>query len=282
MARRLALLCPLLLLGGCQRVERAPTRAWVAPRTAGAPTTKAASRPTTKPTRIAKLQLRKALMDSSGDTSLSGAKRVRAALKRARPIVKKLFAKAGVRFPPRELLFRVYKEEEHLEVWARASRRARFVRVAIYKICSTSGALGPKKREGDGQVPEGFYSIDFYHPRSTYYLAMRINYPNRRDRKLKYTGSAIMIHGNCVSVGCLAMTDARIEELWAITDGVRRKRRVRVNIYPQRDLKAAIAKADSVKLKAFWRNLAAGHAYFDKHGRLPRVGVDKQGRYSFK
>ncbi len=272
----------LALLGGCPR-ERAPARSWVSPRAAGGPAREAASRPTAAKTgRAKKLPIRPYLMESSGDTSLSGAKRSQAALKRAGPIVRELFKNAGVRFPPQALLFRVYKQEKHLEVWARDTSRSTYRRIAIYQICATSGDLGPKKKEGDGQVPEGFYSVDFYHPRSTFYLAMRISYPNRRDRELKYTGSAIMIHGNCASVGCLAMTDARIEELWAMAYPMRRKRRVRVHIYPRRDLNKAIREAKSKELKAFWRNLAQGHAAFDKHRRLPRIRVSKEGAYRFQ
>jgi murein L,D-transpeptidase YafK len=117
--------------------------------------------------------------------------------------VKQLFASAKVAFPPRQLLLRAFKKEKQLEVWASSKEGEALQHVANYEICRLSGGLGPKKKEGDWQVPEGFYAIDHYKDKSDYYLALRVNYPNRRDRQLRYSGSAIMIHGRCVSIGCL-------------------------------------------------------------------------------
>jgi murein L,D-transpeptidase YafK len=155
------------------------------------------------------------------------------------------------------------------------------VRVATYSICSTSGSAGPKKAEGDGQVPEGFYTLDYYKRKSTYYLAMRVNYPNARDRQLKYTGSAIMIHGKCVSIGCLAMTDDRIQELWVLARSASKYGRVHVHIYPRRDLAKAIASTKDKALQAFWRNLQQGHALFERNRTIPRIGA-KNGVYQFR
>ncbi|MCK5797283.1 MAG: L,D-transpeptidase family protein, partial [Deltaproteobacteria bacterium] len=278
---------------GCQRVDGAPSPP---PRTPTAhpsatqhtPKPSATSQPSSKPSTskrlsaIPKPKVRPYDDTYTGDSSLSGARRARHALAAKGTIVRALFTAAGVPFPPRQLLFRVYKREMHLEVWAQGRANAPFSRVATYAICATSGDSGPKRREGDGQVPEGFYSIDLYNPHSSYYLAMRVSYPNKRDRRLHHTGSAIMIHGNCVSIGCLAMTDARIEELWTMADAVRRKRRVHVHIYPQRDLAAAISKAKDPKLAAFWKNIRVGKDLFDARHTIPRIAVDRHGRYTFR
>lgn len=217
-----------------------------------------------------------------GDASLSGSARVKAAEKNKLAEVKGLFKDASVAYPPARLLFRVYKEQRVLEVWAAGKAQDPLTHVATYPVCSASGALGPKLVEGDGQVPEGFYSLDFYHARSTFYLAMRVNYPNARDRLLRRTGGAIMIHGNCVSIGCLAMTDERIQELWLMASAAKAHGPVPVHIFPSCDLASVIRKASSPALAAFWENLKKGHDQFERTHRLPRISHDRTGTYLFK
>lgn len=220
--------------------------------------------------------------DFSGDRSWSGAARVRRAWKEKRAVVVQLMKAAGLHWPPRRVLLRAYKKEKELEVWAASERRGRLVPVARYAICADSGGLGPKKAEGDGQVPEGFYKTTIFMPKTAYWMGMHIDYPNGRDRQLKRTGSAIMIHGSCASIGCLAMTDERIQEIWLFTRGLRPRRAVPVHIYPARDMKALIAKTKDAKLKAFWQNLAHGRAFVDQNGRVPRIGWTKTGVYTFR
>ena len=220
--------------------------------------------------------------DWSGDSSLSGAKRSALARKNKLAEATALFKKAKLKWPPRQLLLRVYKAQQVMEVWASDKASGKLTQVANYAICATSGYAGPKKREGDGQVPEGFYTIDYFKNRSTFYLALRVSYPNRRDRKLKYTGSAIMIHGNCVSIGCMAMTDERIQELWVMARAMRKARRkVTVHIFPSCDMQGAISGAQSPKLKAFWQNIQLGFSRFNASNELPRWKVGKLGEYVF-
>ncbi len=197
--------------------------------------------------------------------------------------VKELFEDAGLRFPPKQLLLRAFKDERELEVWANDRRGDPLTHVATYRICAGSGELGPKKAEGDYQVPEGFYKIDLFNPRSRFHLSMRISYPNRRDRALGYTGSAIMIHGNCVSIGCLAMSDARMEELWVMTKALPDGERARVHLFPGRDLDGLIARETTrdPDLAAFWTVLKRGKDAFEADRRMPAIRVER-GAYVFE
>ncbi len=216
------------------------------------------------------------------DSKRSGAAREAAALANKEAEVKALFAEAGVDFPPKQVLFRVFKKESDLEVWATDDLGEPMRPISTYRICSASGHAGPKTRSGDEQVPEGFYEIDFFKPRSDYYLALHINYPNRRDRSQRSTGSAIMIHGNCVSIGCLAMSDDRIQELWVIGRSLK-KGRVQVHLFPQRKMQALVDRTKDVELKEFWRSLAKGKRLFDADPRLPKkINFDGEGRYLFE
>ena len=115
------------------------------------------------------------------------------------------------------LLLRAYKKEAEIEVWKRAGS-GRFVHVKTYPICRWSGQLGPKRKTGDRQTPEGFYTVakSQMNPNSAYYLSFDIGYPNAFDRAHGFTGSAVMVHGVCSSMGCFAMTDAVAGELFAI------------------------------------------------------------------
>jgi hypothetical protein len=135
--------------------------------------------------------------------------------------LKPYFAKAKVSYPPREAIFIALKEEKKLELWARDSGEFRYIRA--YDIQAASGVTGPKLRQGDKQVPEGIYRIVGLNPNSHYHLSMKINYPNEfdllhawMDRRVN-PGSDIFIHGRAASIGCLAMGDIAIEELFVLT-----------------------------------------------------------------
>ncbi len=200
------------------------------------------------------------------------------------PVVRRMFAKAGVAWPPARMLFRVFKEERELEVWASGAGDEPMKRVATYGICSAPRTPGPKSRQGDNLVPEGFYRIDAFNPASAYHLSMRVSYPNAWDRRrsrARPLGGAIMIHGNCVSIGCLSMTDERIEELWVMAQAVRAAgHAIDVNLYPARDLRGLIEREADPELAAFWRTLLAGNEQFERTRRPPRPGI-RDGRYAF-
>jgi hypothetical protein len=200
--------------------------------------------------------------------------------------VRQLFASAGVTFPPAELLLRAFKQERRLEVWAASAAAQTHTHVTTYEICAASGELGPKRIEGDGQVPEGFYTIDYYNPASAYYLSMRVSYPNASDKVLSNRskpGSEIMIHGNCVSAGCLAMTDERIQELWVTVTAMRDTHaRTHVHIFPSRDMKSLLTSTEHTQHNAFWANLKEGLDLFEQKKKLPKVTVREDGRYAFR
>src|ERR1051326_4379541 len=117
------------------------------------------------------------------------------------------------------IFIRVFKKEKRLEVWARSPHQNVFLLLHNYDICASSGDLGPKRSAGDGQVPEGFYTIDRFNPYSNFYLSLGVSYPNKSDRilgnKSNYGGD-IFIHGSCVTIGCMPLTDDKIKELYIL------------------------------------------------------------------
>ncbi len=180
------------------------------------------------------------------------------------------------------VLLRLYKQESELEVWL--MRGGKFEHFKSYPICKWSGQLGPKLKEGDGQSPEGFYEVSTpqLNPNSRYFLAMNIGFPNAFDRSELRTGSALMIHGSCVSIGCYAMTDAGIDDIYKLVEAALTKNQlsVPIHIFPFR------MSTENLKLHAtspwinFWNNLAEGDNLFQRTGLAPRVSACG-GRYYF-
>jgi murein L,D-transpeptidase YafK len=212
--------------------------------------------------------------------------RVRAARPRAEPLARQLFLAAKAEWPPRALLLRAFKEEGELELWAEPSAGAPYVRVQTWPICQKSGGPGPKRREGDGQVPEGFYRISQLNPWSAFHLSLRVDYPNRADRILgqRPLGGDIFIHGGCVTIGCLPLGDRAIEELYVIaTDALKAGARIDVHLFPARFDGRAFAELSraEARLQPFWEQLRQGHALFERTKRPPRFRVDPDGRYVF-
>lgn len=145
------------------------------------------------------------------------------------------FRRAGVSYPPKEIAILGFKEEKRVAIWARSGTEWRFIR--DYPILAASGHAGPKLREGDSQVPEGVYRIAHLNPNSSYHLSMKVNYPNafdlrmaKRDGRTRLGGD-IFIHGKAVSIGCLALGDRAIEELFTLVAETGHAR-VRVVIAP--------------------------------------------------
>jgi hypothetical protein len=153
--------------------------------------------------------------------------------------IKRLFHERGIRYPAAEVFIRIFKRERSLELWVRPNEGERFELLKTYTICALAGELGPKRREGDNQVPEGFYAVDFFNPRSDYHLSLHVDYPNVRDR-LEHPGASlggdIFIHGGCNSAGCLALTDEGIMELYWVAVEARSvgQQRIPVHIFPAR------------------------------------------------
>src|SRR6266487_4265326 len=141
------------------------------------------------------------------------------ALKLKQDTLQKQFAAAGLEWPPKQIYIRSFKYDSQMEVWVRDNTNENFKLFKTYKVCALAGTLGPKRMQGDYQVPEGFYYINEFNPQSNYYLALGINYPNVSDRILSDSmepGGGIFIHGSCVTVGCIPLTDQQIDELYIL------------------------------------------------------------------
>ena len=183
------------------------------------------------------------------------------------------------------VFMRIFKESRELEVWVE-HEDGRFRLFKTYAIAAYSGSLGPKLAEGDGQAPEGFYYVPAkrMHPTSSYHLAFNLGYPNAYDRAHGRTGSFLMVHGNRVSIGCYAMTDARIEEIYTLADAALRAGQpfFRVHCFPFRMTPTRLGKLakGEPKWATFWANLKEGYDHFELHGVPPNVTV-KDGRYQF-
>jgi murein L,D-transpeptidase YafK len=210
------------------------------------------------------------------------------AIKAKRGYLKALFRKRGLPYPPKRVLIRIFKQERALELWGQGAD-GHYAIVKSYPVCAASGDLGPKRRQGDLQVPEGFYHVRVFNPWSAYHLSLGINYPNKSDRLLGYRrnlGGAIMIHGDCVSIGCVAITDAMASEVYLAAAEARLegKRRIPVHIFPTRLNEKGIAwlaehYAARPELIRFWRGLKPGYDHFERHRTLPRIQIDRKGRY---
>ncbi|MFP4470013.1 MAG: L,D-transpeptidase family protein [Bacteroidales bacterium] len=177
---------------------------------------------------------------------------------------------------------RIFKSSRKLEVWI--EKKGRFEHFKDYNICDFSGGLGPKKRRGDRKSPEGFYFVrpNQLNPSSDFHLSFNIGYPNTFDRTSGCTGNAIMVHGNCVSIGCYAMTDPAIEEIWTIITSAFENGQdfFRIHIFPFRMEDQILADHEKNRHYDFWQNLKDGYDFFENHGYPPNVTVQNR-RYVF-
>ena len=215
--------------------------------------------------------------------------RVRRAQLNAKPKLNRLYSERNIRQPAEEVFLRVFKRDRQMEVWVRPVGETRFVLLKTYGICALAGKPGPKRRQGDEQVPEGFYQIDLFNPSSEYHLSMRINYPNARDEIANRggrMGGDIYIHGGCKSAGCLAVTDGGIEELYwiAVEAHAMGQRNIPIHIFPARltndELKTMKQVfSDQPDVVDFWKTLQPGYEHFEKTRTLPSIGVDARGTY---
>jgi len=181
------------------------------------------------------------------------------------------------------ILVRLFKQEAELEVW-KQNRSGKFEILKTYPICRWSGDLGPKVREGDRQAPEGFYAITpgLMNPQSAYYLSFNTGYPNAYDASLGHTGSQLMVHGDCSSRGCYAMTDDQIGEIYALAreSFFGGQRAFQVQAYPFRMTAANFAKHRNNPNIPFWRMLKEGSDQFELTHQEPTVDVCEK-RYVF-
>jgi murein L,D-transpeptidase YafK len=187
----------------------------------------------------------------------------------------------------RFIFIRVFKYEKQVEVWTSDFEKGEYTLYKKYPICKISGILGPKRREGDYQVPEGFYYINRFNPYSQYKRSMGINYPNKSDSILsthKKLGGSIYIHGDCISVGCIAIGNKFVEELFS--QCVKNKNKIQVHIFPvrfdnQRVNNILRLENKTNEVKEFNCNLESGYRYFEKHRYPPQITISDTGEYIF-
>jgi murein L,D-transpeptidase YafK len=209
--------------------------------------------------------------------------RVAEAAARTDTLLKELCNLHQLSFPPQQLLIRAFKEEKELELWA--SDGGAYHLLKIYPICMLPGKPGPKIRQGDKQVPEGFYVVDTLNPNSDFHLSFRINYPNQADlirsKDEKDPGGDIYIHGDCISAGCLPVGDDAIEEIfWLLAkhQSGYPKNNIHVHIFPGRMEDDKWIQREGL-WSDFWQQLKSIHDYFNENNILPTITVTQTGEY---
>lgn len=204
----------------------------------------------------------------------------------------KEFAEKKLVWPAKYIYIRSFKFDSELEVWVKNDLRDKYELFKTYRVCMQSGTMGPKRLQGDFQIPEGFYYINEFNPRSTYHLSLGINYPNSSDRILSDSlrpGNGIYIHGSCVSIGCVSVNDSDVEELYVLSTYARAagQEYIPVHIFPVKynskrstDYLNTIVK-NNPSLEGFFGQLRTSYDQFEKTKQIPVVLVDQDGNYLF-
>lgn len=216
-------------------------------------------------------------------------KRVRTAYNDKEQFVLNKLKENGIEVSELNILILVFKDESEMEIFAKNNTESTYRKLATYSICSKSGQLGPKREQGDYQVPEGFYFIDRFNPASSFYLSLGLNYPNLSDKrksKAPNLGGDIFIHGSCVTIGCLPMTDDKIKEiyLYAINAKNNGQKTIPVYIFPFRMTEQNFDKfkkqyRNKIELTEFWTAIKQGYDKFNKEKRELNVSVNETGDY---
>jgi murein L,D-transpeptidase YafK len=204
--------------------------------------------------------------------------------------VKNLFKEKGIDYSSFNIFLRAFKKEMKLEVWVKDKTKPSYTLLTTYPICSSSGTLGPKRKEGDLQIPEGVYEINHFNPLSNFHLSLGINYPNAADKVFadaKHPGSAIYLHGNCVTIGCIPITDDKIKELYILTIEAKNngQDKIPVHIFPTKlddngmDMLKSIG---NEKTLPFWQNLKVIYSDFETTQKLRKIIITKDGKYTFE
>ena len=202
------------------------------------------------------------------------------------------FAKKGLQWPAKYVYIRSFKYDAQLEVWVKNDVKEQYKLFKTYRVCMQSGTMGPKRLQGDYQVPEGFYYINEFNPNSMYHLSLGLNYPNASDRILSDSirpGGEIYIHGSCVSVGCIPVTDAQIEELYIITSYAKANGQdfIPVHVFPVKyNVKKsmdylAMATRKNQQLQEFALHLREAYDKFEENKQVPVVLINRKGKYLF-
>ena len=210
--------------------------------------------------------------------------------RRKEDTLQRQFEAKKLKWPARYIYIRSFKYDSQLEVWVKDQIKDPFKLFKSYKVCALAGTLGPKRLEGDYQVPEGFYYINEFNPRSQFYLSLGLNYPNISDKILSDSlrpGGAIYIHGSCVTVGCIPITDQQIDEVYILAAHAKNLGQdyIPVHIFPIRFNVARSVKylenfaKDDPALKKFAARLEDAFNYFERYKQLPVVLVNEEGEY---
>jgi murein L,D-transpeptidase YafK len=216
--------------------------------------------------------------------------RVASAMRLKEDTLKKQFAAAGISWPAKQIYIRSFKYDSQLEVWARNNYHEPYRLFKTYKVCVLAGGMGPKRMEGDYQVPEGFYYINQFDPRSSHHLSLGLNYPNPSDRLLSDTispGGEIQIHGTCLTVGCIPIQNNQIEELYIIAAHAKAEGQdfIPVHIFPIRynNRKSfeyfAKATKDYQDVQHFAIKIKEVYDYFEEKKKLPLITINNKGEY---
>lgn len=218
--------------------------------------------------------------------------RVRTAFKQKDSIVKANLAQNHIKTNELNILIVVFKEESKLDIYAKSKNTSSYKKIKTYTICAKSGVLGPKRAQGDMQVPEGFYYINRFNPYSNFYLSLGINYPNASDKKKSNAqdlGGDIFIHGDCVTIGCMPITDDKIKEiyLYAVYAKNNGQSKIPVYIFPfkmdDENFKRYKEKFKKNKeLISFWTNIKTGYDRFMLEKTPLKYTINKNGDYVFR
>lgn len=180
------------------------------------------------------------------------------------------------------IFIRILKSPGILELWVLSGKQYKLFR--NYPICSASGGLGTKTTRGDYRCPEGYYTLTptQLNPASNYHLAINVGYPNQLEQRLGYTGDGVMIHGNCVSAGCYAMTDPKIEEIYTMVYEafLHGQKSIELNIFPFNLTSENLDKYSEWPAVSYWKSLKLGYDIFEQTHVPPVVGVENK-RYVF-
>lgn len=186
------------------------------------------------------------------------------------------------------IFIRVFKYEKEMEIWV--EKDGTYFLFELYPICAASGILGPKRKQGDEQVPEGLYHIEVFNPLSKYFLSLGINYPNQSDKILsshKSLGGDIYIHGDCASIGCLSMTDGLMEEIYLMSVKAKSQGQetIPVHIFPFRmttkNMSTFLKKEKNQSNISLWKNLNQAYLFFETNKIIPKMEVNSDGYYEF-
>lgn len=217
--------------------------------------------------------------------------RVKDAYREKGKAVGELLSSKNINSKSFDLFLRAFKKEQKLEVWAKNKVDDTFVLLKSYEYCASTGVLGPKRRSGDRQIPEGFYEVDLFNPQSQYLLSFRINYPNKSDLifadKLN-PGDNIFIHGHCVTIGCIPIGDDNIKELYLLAAKAKSSGgKINVHIFPtilnEQNYKTINDEfGTDASLLAFWSWLKPGYDAFENSKKLPNIVIEDSGKYVVK